>query len=516
MKIAALAAAMIWGAATQAAAQVAGARPGQIFETGVGARALGMGGAYTAVANDVTSLYWNPAGFGLLERREVQVTHAGLYGGATMDYLGYAQNKRKLAGGWGFHVLRLGASGAEGRDAMNNLNGSFGYSQTAFAWGMGWRGVLMPELSVGGAVKMLNTTLGSSSDSNLGADLGVQYGPLYDGKLTFGAVARDVFSHASGKTSDKLPTAIRAGIAYRPLTPLTLSLDVSDATQMRLGVEYRFHGTALRVGYQPEGISFGGGLLFREAFSIDIAILNTSALGLVQRVGLGYRFGTSKPNKLVTIAGVYLRNGLSELEQRDYAAASRDIDDALGVDPAVGDGQWKRKAARLRELVHIMGLEQSPKDQADLKSDTPAAGFAQKAISRMLDGEPGQALILAHVAAGSAGPDSPEMRALQAIAKITNQNIVREDLQGPGVFVNERLKRLADGVFAQRYEAAIRAGLEALLIDPENALAWTRLGSAYFASGNNAKARDAYDHALKLEPDNEKLRIFYRHNFPEK
>ncbi len=37
---------------------------------GVGARALGMGGAYTGVANDYSALYWNPAGLAQLEHTE--------------------------------------------------------------------------------------------------------------------------------------------------------------------------------------------------------------------------------------------------------------------------------------------------------------------------------------------------------------------------------------------------------------------------------------------------------------
>src|SRR5512139_184337 len=38
------------------------------FRTGVGARALAMGGAYTAVADDATAGYWNPAGLTGIER----------------------------------------------------------------------------------------------------------------------------------------------------------------------------------------------------------------------------------------------------------------------------------------------------------------------------------------------------------------------------------------------------------------------------------------------------------------
>jgi hypothetical protein len=40
---------------------------------GLGVRAMGMGGAYTGVADDFTALFWNPAGLAQIQRREVHV-----------------------------------------------------------------------------------------------------------------------------------------------------------------------------------------------------------------------------------------------------------------------------------------------------------------------------------------------------------------------------------------------------------------------------------------------------------
>ncbi|MDZ7725819.1 MAG: hypothetical protein U5R06_24085 [candidate division KSB1 bacterium] len=42
-------------------------------ELGVGARAIGMGGAYTSVADDYSGVYWNPAGIGQMDRSEFHV-----------------------------------------------------------------------------------------------------------------------------------------------------------------------------------------------------------------------------------------------------------------------------------------------------------------------------------------------------------------------------------------------------------------------------------------------------------
>lgn len=42
-------------------------------ELGIGARAMGMGGAYVGIADDYSAIYWNPAGLGQLNRTELNI-----------------------------------------------------------------------------------------------------------------------------------------------------------------------------------------------------------------------------------------------------------------------------------------------------------------------------------------------------------------------------------------------------------------------------------------------------------
>jgi hypothetical protein len=62
---------------------------GEFMSIGVGARALGMGGAYVAIANDVTSGYYNPAGLASVNYPQIALMHAEQFGNlVNYDYAG--------------------------------------------------------------------------------------------------------------------------------------------------------------------------------------------------------------------------------------------------------------------------------------------------------------------------------------------------------------------------------------------------------------------------------------------
>src|SRR5690242_3299611 len=49
------------------------------LKIGLGARAMGMGEAYVAQADDVSSLYWNPAGLALMQERQASFMYDQMY-----------------------------------------------------------------------------------------------------------------------------------------------------------------------------------------------------------------------------------------------------------------------------------------------------------------------------------------------------------------------------------------------------------------------------------------------------
>jgi hypothetical protein len=52
---------------------------GDFMYIGAGVRSLGMGGAMASVADDASSIFWNPAGISQIRKTEIEVMHAFLY-----------------------------------------------------------------------------------------------------------------------------------------------------------------------------------------------------------------------------------------------------------------------------------------------------------------------------------------------------------------------------------------------------------------------------------------------------
>jgi len=103
---------------------VIGKYAGEFLSIGVGGRALGMGGAHTAIVNDVTAGYWNPAGLARIDYPQVALMHEEHFG----DLVNYNYGAVAIPYGtdmsFGLSVIRLGVDGIpDTRDALYDANG---------------------------------------------------------------------------------------------------------------------------------------------------------------------------------------------------------------------------------------------------------------------------------------------------------------------------------------------------------------------------------------------------------
>jgi len=107
------------------------------FAFGAGNRALGMGGAFTGIADDASGLVWNPAGLGAIGRGELQFSRTSLDFGAQETFAALALPSWRW-GTLGVSFWHFGVGGIEERDNRNVLLGSDlsdAEQEVALGWG---------------------------------------------------------------------------------------------------------------------------------------------------------------------------------------------------------------------------------------------------------------------------------------------------------------------------------------------------------------------------------------------
>ncbi len=84
---------------------------GEFLSIGVGGRALGLGGAYAALANDVSAGYWNPAALAQINYPEIMLMHDERFGGMLNYDFGAVAIPYGKDVTFGMSVMRLGVDG---------------------------------------------------------------------------------------------------------------------------------------------------------------------------------------------------------------------------------------------------------------------------------------------------------------------------------------------------------------------------------------------------------------------
>ena len=273
------------------------------FKSGVGARALAMGGAFVAVADDTTAVYWNPAGLAQLNDTRIGGMSTDLFGtGNTHQFVGVTTT---IAGfGLGLGWDRYAFSGQQ-NDASGTPTGALNANASAFSLTLATS--VMDMAKVGVNVKYYMGSILDNQASGFGLDLGllINLGDMF----TIGVDATDLGGSAITWTSgatNSVDALYKAGLAMKLAGGsliLASDVDFTDAGlgDVHAGIEFKvINELALRGGvvltdnFQHYYFTVGAGISVAGLYVDAAYLLNEQAgntLVLSAEFSLGSLFG---------------------------------------------------------------------------------------------------------------------------------------------------------------------------------------------------------------------------------
>lgn len=312
-----------------------GTTAGQFLKIEVGAKAIGMGGAFVSQSNDVSSIYWNPGSIAKLKNSSAMFTHTYWIASLNHDFAGVIL-KIGEQNAVGFSYTMLGTGDMKVRTEIYPEGTGELFTANDYAIGISYGMNLTEDFSLGVTGKYVGEKIWHMSASTIAFDFGLLYNtPINNlnlgmsisnigGKIKY--AGEDNFIYYSYNPDEHgnsqniyaeikmdewdLPLIYRVGLSMKILEGDMHSIIISaDALHpndynefVNLGFEYGFKERVfLRAGYKSlfkkeseEGLTVGLGLLYYLTdympLKVDYAYADFGRLDAVHRISLEIGF----------------------------------------------------------------------------------------------------------------------------------------------------------------------------------------------------------------------------------
>lgn len=257
------------------------------LKLGVGARPMGMGSAYVALADDPTATYWNAAGLAGVRSTQITVMHNEWIQDFRQEFAAVGAPLGKGTLGFAFSGFYT-SEPLEGRDDVGNPTGDVGFNDITMT--AAYARPLAAGLDAGLAVRYLREMIADIDATTFAVDLGARYRVRATG-LSFGAAIQNLGGDPTlDQESFQLPMTFRAGAAFsHALSSLHSTGTISTEVRKARAEDARFHvggelsyrdRLALRAGgkfgYDAEDVSFGIGVM-QSRLRFDYALVPLSS-----------------------------------------------------------------------------------------------------------------------------------------------------------------------------------------------------------------------------------------------
>lgn len=273
----------------------------------VSARAAGMGSAFTAISNDATATYWNPAGMVDITRTTISLNHTFWPADISLDYAASVFTLPFVPGSFGVSARSLSLDPQVERTVYLPEGTGQTFDAGDMSFGLSYAKFFTDKFSSGGTVHFVHSGLAEKSINTFAFDFGLVYRIGLWG-MRIGMMIQSLGAKVDyDDRASKMPTVFKVGAAAMPYQQgvnsvqgvFEFSHPSDNKERLNMGAEYIFNQFFfLRGGYNFNSDSEGlaGGFGFRidtsqtSDLQVDYSWVDMGYLGDVHRVSLDFSY----------------------------------------------------------------------------------------------------------------------------------------------------------------------------------------------------------------------------------
>ena len=231
--------------------------PCQAFENiGVGVRAIGMGEAFTAISDDTSAPYWNPAGLAFANKSRITAAQSDLFDlGLMHNFIGITVSPLKV----GIHY-----------EDFTDIKDELGFKETTIKLAKSFQ--VKPHISIGLTANKFRQSFEGGNGDGYGLDVGFIFNSSKLPKIRYGVSLKNTFSQIKYNTGtiESLAPELLLGACY--ISPRqVIGVDINK-DKISLGIEQKLsEQVCVRFGYNGGQYSLGLGASIYQ-WQLDFAL----------------------------------------------------------------------------------------------------------------------------------------------------------------------------------------------------------------------------------------------------
>ena len=514
----------------------------------VGARQIAMGEAFVAIADDLNTVYYNPAGLAKIQN-EVNMTY--LQGLVDTCYASLSFGRRikpRASMGLSLYIFQGGTFDVpQDNETYRMIRIQDDYLLT-FSYAVS---NYEKDLLIGTNFKLLHSTLIEKySATAFAGDFGILYQPDYLRGISIGGVVQNIGTELKYvEVGDPLPLTYRFGVGYKfpgKLSGLKIDIDyiklLNSPSGINTGLEYfPMKNLGFRAGYRMAesnnyfsiglGFAFNGiGFDYSQALMSDFQALNQTTFSM----GPGsWLFGKTNPyseqaeksykkteessfvnNNIGSLLDKSLSDQIEEslrpvfvyISEGYYQDAGKEL--ALLISRQPENKTWNKIAEKLNLVINVI---------PELTGEDLMSIIVRKGVLSFLKPveNPSDALVKIHYAMEKSKDNGLYARLYSVLKNYYPELSKTDEIPAGFTLVTYKLYKSLNFIYDGHYDNAIKEANEVLDLEPENVLALKRLGSALYCMGKAEnkpeaieKARDIWRKVIKLSIDDKEIKEF--------